>query len=88
MAELVYALCAITSALCALLLIRSFRRQRLTLLLWTGVGFAGLAIASLVLFVDLVLVPEVDLSALRALITAVSMGACVIGLVWSSRAKS
>ena len=44
MAETVYILCALTSVFCAVLLMRSYRRQRTRLLLWSTLCFAGLAI--------------------------------------------
>lgn len=41
MVSIVYILCAITSLACAVLLLRSFRRTRARLLLWSGISFAG-----------------------------------------------
>ena len=43
MSEIVYLLCAATSALCAALLVRSYRRSRSRLLLWSCLCFVGLA---------------------------------------------
>jgi hypothetical protein len=54
------------------------------LLLWTGSCFAGLALNNLLLFVDLVVVPEVDLSLARSLAAFVGLGSLVIGLVWEA----
>lgn len=39
----VYILCGLTSVLCAVLLLRSYARKRVRLLLWSGLCFAGLA---------------------------------------------
>jgi hypothetical protein len=61
MAEAVYALCGITSLLCAALLLRGYRRSRFRLLLWSGLCFAGLTINSVFLFLDKVTFPEIDL---------------------------
>ena len=44
MAEAVYLLCAVTSLVCAGLLVRSYRRSRMKLILWTSLCFMGLAI--------------------------------------------
>ena len=86
MAELVYLLCALTSAGCAVLLLRRFAQVRSRrgsgLLLWSSVSFSGLAVANSVLFIDLVLFPSIDLSLLRAVVGAVSSVALVIGLIW------
>jgi hydrogenase/urease accessory protein HupE len=82
MAEAVYLLCAITSVACAALLVRSYRRQRTRLLLWSTLCFVGLAANNILMFVDLVVVPELDMSLLR---TATALGAVVlllIGLLW------
>jgi hypothetical protein len=85
-AEAVYLLCALTSAGCAVLLLRHYAevrsRRRGGLLLWSSVCFAGLALANMVLFVDLVLFPEVDLSLLRAALGALSSLVLVVGLIW------
>jgi hypothetical protein len=67
MAELVYALCAVTSTFCAVLLIRAFRSTRQRLLLWSSVGFAGFAVNNVLVFLDLVIVPATDLSLPRNL---------------------
>jgi hypothetical protein len=39
MASLVYALCALTSGLCAILLLRAYWSRPARLLLWSGVSF-------------------------------------------------
>ena len=85
MAETVYALCALTSILCASLLYRGYRANRTRLLLWSSLCFGGLALNNTVLFIDLIIVPEIDLSGLRSAIAVASMMVLIIGLVWESR---
>lgn len=85
MAEPVYVLCALTSILCALLLVRSWQRSRARILLWSSLCFIGLAVNNALLLIDLVFVPEVDLSAARALTALGGVGALVIGLIWERR---
>ncbi|MEO8553934.1 MAG: DUF5985 family protein [Kofleriaceae bacterium] len=85
MTELVYILCAATSLFCAGLLIRRYRQQRTRLLLWSSLCFVGLAVNSLLVVVDLLVVPEVDLSPIRASVAAVAMLLLLIGLVWEAR---
>jgi hypothetical protein len=84
MASVVYALCALTSGLCALLLWRAYRASRARLLLWSSLSFIGLACNNLLLFVDLVVVPSVDLSLYRSLVAAVSVMVLLLGLIWDS----
>lgn len=82
MAEAVYLLCAVTSLFCAVLLLRSYRRQRTKLLMWSTWCFVGLALNNILLFVDLVLVPDVDLIYVRSGIALVAIVLMVIGLLW------
>jgi hypothetical protein len=65
MATAVFALCAVTSITAALLLLRGFVRSRTRLLLWASLGFLGLAANNVILFVDKVVAPDVDLTLLR-----------------------
>jgi uncharacterized protein DUF5985 len=85
MAEVVYVLCAATSLACAVLLLNEYRKNRTRLLFWSSVCFIGLAANSIVMFVDLVIVPTRDLSILRGLLAVAAMGALVYGLIWESR---
>jgi len=82
MAELVYFLCACTSALCAWLLVRQYLRNRLQLLLWSSLCFLGLALNNGLLFIDIVVVPNVDLSLLRTLVALGGLSLMVFGLIW------
>jgi len=84
MASVVYALCALTSGLCAVLLWRAYRASRARLLLWSSLSFIGLACNNLLLFLDLVVLPSVDLSLYRSLVAAVSVMVLLLGLIWDS----
>lgn len=85
MAETVYVMCGLTSLFCAGLLVRSFRTQRTRLLLWSSLCFVGFALNNSLLVVDLMVVPDVDLSAARATVAAVAMVLLLVGLIWESR---
>ncbi len=85
MAAAVYVLCALTSALCAVLLLRSWLAARQRLVLWTALGFAGLAVNNLLLLVDRSVLPDVDLQLLRDLSGLVAVSVLLAGLVWESR---
>jgi hypothetical protein len=85
MAELVYVLCALTSVLCAGLLLRSYLANRTRLLLWSTLCFVGLALNNIFLFVDLVLVPDFDLRWARSGSAIVGLATLLIGLVGESK---
>ncbi|NOK36806.1 hypothetical protein D7W79_21100 [Corallococcus exercitus] len=82
MAEAVYILCALTSAACAVLLLRAWRRTRMKLLLYSGLCFSVLTVNNVLLFVDLVLIPAEDLSLARTLASLVGGGVLLFGLIW------
>lgn len=80
-AEAIYLLCAATSLLAAGMLWRQYTRRKTRLLLWSCVGFAGLAVNNVLVYVDLVLVTGVDLSLTRSAFGAVAMVALLYGLI-------
>lgn len=82
MASTVYLLCAVTSLLCAGLLLRSYFRNRTQLLFWSSLCFIGLAINHTLLFIDLIVVPLIDLSVYRALAALVGIALMLFGLIW------
>ncbi len=84
MASVVYALCALTSGLCAVLLWRAYLASRARLLLWSSLSFIGLACNNLLLFIDLVVVPSMDFSLYRSLVAAGSILVLLLGLIWDS----
>ena len=85
LAAVVYVVCALTSILCAGLLIRSYRASRVRLLLWSAVCFVGLAINNVLLVVDEKVVPDIDLQVLRDVSGLVGVSALLFGLIWESR---
>jgi hypothetical protein len=84
MVTVVYALCALTSIACAVLLMRGYMATGVRLLLWGAICFTGLAINNVLLFVDLGLVPGVDLSVWRSLPALAGVLALVYGLSWDA----
>lgn len=85
MPEFVYALCAITSVVCAVLLVNGYRRSKTGLLFWSGLCFAGLAANNVLLFVDLVVVSSMDLVLVRGAVALAAMMVLLYGLVRESR---
>ncbi len=84
MTELVYILCALTSAMCAVLLLRAWRRKGVRLLLYSGLCFLWLAFNNAILCVDLVLVAGTDLSLARILSSLMGAGTLLYGLIWDA----
>ena len=90
MAEAVYVLCALTSVLCALMLLRGYARSGTRLLLWSGLCFVALAMNNILLFIDKVVLPSrdgvlgVSFSVLRAATALVGLALLLYGLIWDS----
>ena len=84
-ATLIYVLCAVTSAACAVLLLRGYRRSGVRLLFWSGLCFVGLALNNLLVFVDLRVLVQSDLSAWRTLPALAGVMLLLYGMVWESR---
>jgi hypothetical protein len=82
MATAVYILSALISLACTWLLLRSFVATRNSLLLWAGLCFAGLTINNAMLFLDKVVISDVDLSVWRTLPALVGTLALALGLLW------
>lgn len=81
-ATIVYLLCLLTSAACAWLLGRSYRRTRARLLLWSGVSFFFLAANNLLLVLDLIVWPEVDLRLFRLVFSLAAVSSLIWAFVW------
>lgn len=82
--SIVYALCALTSIACAVLLLRGYRRSGVRLLLWSGLCFAGLALNNVLLFIDVRVVPDVDLSIWRTIPAVIGIVILLYGLIWET----
>lgn len=83
MATTVYVLGALTTLLCAILLLRAYLRVRRRLLLWSGICFVGLTVSNVLLFIDLIVVPiEVSLYPWRLATAAAAMAVLLYGLIW------
>jgi hypothetical protein len=79
--NIVYLLCLLTSLSCCLLLIRNYRRSRNKVLLWTAACFVLLAVDNLLVVLDLILLPNIDLILLRLLATLLAVSTLIIGFV-------
>lgn len=82
LATAVYLLCFLTSSACAFLLGRSYRRTGARLLLWSSLCFVFLALNNLVLVLDLLVLPQVDLRLWRLLLALAGVSVLLFGFVW------
>lgn len=84
MSGVIYALCALTAILCAVLLLQSYGRSAYRLLLWSGLCFSALAVNNLLLVLDKVVFLQVDLSVWRSGVALLAMCILLYGLVWDA----
>ncbi len=82
MQGVIYLLCAATALACGVLLLRGYGRSRVRLLLWCGLCFLALTVENVILFIDLILVPQVDLSPYHFVVAGVGVVVLLYGLIW------
>ena len=85
MSGIVYVLCAATSFLCCGLLWRGYLRTGVRLLMWSSLCFVGLALDNLGLYVDVLVVPDLDISLIRRIPAVIGLMLLIFGLVWDSK---
>ncbi|MEZ0276509.1 MAG: DUF5985 family protein [Roseimicrobium sp.] len=90
MAQLVYILCTLAALLCAVLLMRGYKRSKHDLLFWSAMCFMILALANIILVVDLVVLgPDgADLVLWRSGLSLVGMCVLLYGLIFKSSSSS
>lgn len=81
MAGIVYILCAVLSFTCSIMLYRGFRQNRFRLLFWSSLGFLGFGLNNVLLFMDMMVVSNIDLSVVRTIPALVGMMTLVYGLI-------
>ena len=84
MAVIVFLLCALTSLLCALLLLRSYAHRAVKLLLWSGLCFLCFSASNGLLIIDRFVFPATDLSPLHMALTLTGLALLLYGLIWDS----
>jgi hypothetical protein len=77
----VYTLCFLTSALCAVLLGRSYVRTRARLLLWSALCFVFLALNNFAVVLDLLVFADIDLRLLRYAFAAAGIVTLLYGFI-------
>lgn len=84
MAATIYSLCALVALVCAYLLFTAYFRQHYRLLLWSGYCFAGLTLNNVLLVLDKIFLPQIDLSIWRLLVAQISLLILLSGLIWDA----
>ena len=79
---LVYTLCFLTSATCAVLLGRTFLRSRARMLFWSAACFTLLAAVNLLVVFDLVIFPTRDFRSARLWISLAAIAVLLFGFIW------
>ena len=82
MGPIIYTLCALTCLACAVLLLRGYRQTGAPLLLWSGLCFVGLTAGNVILVLDRVVLPDIDLSTPRLAVAFLSLLLLLFGLIW------
>ena len=81
---LLIAIAPLTSIACMVLLFRRYFETHSRLLVWSAICFVGQSVSNVVLFVDIVLLPDVDLRALRLSAALVGMLFLIYGFISES----
>ena len=79
---IVYILCFLASSACAWLLGRSYLRTRTRLLLWSSLCFVLLAGNNLVLMLDVLVFPDINLRIGRLLLSLSAVLVLLFGFIW------
>jgi len=79
-----FALALLTSAACMVLLYRAYRETRLRILFWSALCFVCLTANNLLLFIDVIVLPTVDLRVARILTALVGMVFLLYGFIRDS----
>ena len=77
-------LAVLTSIACTIFLLRAYTANGLRLLLWSGLCFVFLSINNVLLFLDVVVYPDVDLRPYRLLSALVGLAFLLYGFIWEA----
>ena len=81
----VYLYCAAICILCAVMLIRAYRRTRVRLLLWSGLYFVLLMLENVIGYIDVEIIPDISIVAWRKLPGLAAVAVLLFGLIWESK---
>ena len=78
----VYILCFLTSGACAWLLARNYKRTGARLLMWSALCFGFLALNHAVVFIDAVVMTQIDLAIPRLALSLTAVSLLLFGFIW------
>lgn len=81
---LVYLLCFLTAALCAVLLVRRHLAAPTPVLLWSAACFVFLAGSNLLVVVDRMVLLEMSLRTPRLVLTLIAVSLLLYGFIWEA----
>jgi hypothetical protein len=84
MSGVIYALCALTASICAWLLFRAYRARHNKLLFWSGVFFGIQTLNNILLVLDKLIFPHIDMSIWRHTIALLAIVLLLYGLIMRS----
>jgi hypothetical protein len=67
------------------MLLRGYRRSGVRLLFWSALCFAGMMLENIMLYVDVVIIPDVNLAVWRKVPGLVALMLLLFGLIWESK---
>ena len=82
MPGIVFMLCMLTSLVSGILLRRAAQGASRQLLMWSAIFFFGMAVNNAILFADVLVGPELDLTLAANLVAAVSIFSLLYALIW------
>jgi hypothetical protein len=83
MDKIIYTLCTLMSLTCAVLLFRSYARNRFRLLFWSGLCFGALTLNNILLVLDkTIFLTSLDLLTWRLAVGLVALLLLLYGLIW------
>ncbi|HKQ23949.1 MAG TPA: DUF5985 family protein [Burkholderiales bacterium] len=77
-------LAVLTSLACMVFLFRGYAASGVRLLLWSGLCFVFLTVNNLLLFLDLVVFPNIDLRPYRLAAALVAILLLLYGFIWET----
>lgn len=77
-------LAALTGLTCMVLLFRAYAANRVRLLLWSALCFACLTANNALLFIDLAVLPDIDLRVARLAASLVGVLFLLYGFLWEA----
>jgi hypothetical protein len=80
----VFILCLITSAVCAWLLFRQYRRTGSALLFWSALCFVALTLNNLFVVCDLIVFPNIEFLPYRHASSLIAIGVLLYGFIWET----